>query len=125
MYMNDVIRYCESHGKKYSRMAIYNAGKKHGFVFKVEGKSELVFDREKFLEWFNGACEEIPEGYISIKEMREKYKLPINKSYLIAKDEKANAKYIGAGKGILYVDERNVEELIKKYSNKRTYNWED
>ena len=124
MYMKDVLRYCEEHGKKITKMGIYYAGKKNNFIFKVEGKNEMVFDREKFLEWFRKATEEIPKGYISVSEMRKKYNIPLTRSYEIVKDPRLNVKCIGSGKGIKYVDESRLREVISDSENKRRYNWE-
>lgn len=123
MYIKEVIKYCEDHGKPYTRMGIYTAGKKYGFINKIEGKRALDFDQDKFLEWFENACEEIPEGYITVKQISDMYNISICKAYDIAKNEEIKNRLIGAGKGVLYVDKRDVEEFIKKYKNRRTYDW--
>lgn len=123
MYMNEVLKYCESHGRKITKMGIYYAGKKHGFIFKVEGRNQLVFDRDKFIEWFERGNETPPEGYISVSEMREKYNIPVTRSYEFIKDPRLNVKRIGS-KRIYYVDESKLGEVIADYNDKRHYNWE-
>lgn len=124
MYINDVLRYCREHGKPMSRVGIYDAGKKNGFIFKVEGQYQYVFDTEKFLKWFKSSFEEIPEGYISVKELKTKYGISMNRAYTIANNPKAMMRRIGSGKGIMYVNEREAEKLIAEYRNSRSYNWE-
>ena len=121
--MNDVLRYCEKHGRKYSRTAIYNAGKKYGFAVKIDGNPSLQFDKEKFLDWFNNGREEVPNGFITVSEMRKKYNLTLNFSYSVANDPDCKTKRIGAGKGIIYVDTNGLEEIIEKHRNKGKYDW--
>ena len=123
VYINDVLKYCKEHGKPMTRMGIYTAGKKNGFVFKVEGKYQYVFDTDKFLEWFKSANEEVPEGYISVRELKDRYNISFNKAYQIAKSPLVNPRMIGAGKGVIYVDAGKAEELIERSRNNHTYDW--
>lgn len=122
MYVNDVIKYCKEHGKNITRMGLYIAGKKNNFIIKEEGKKDLIFDKDKFLEWFEKCNEEVPDSYISIKDMSVKYGLSLSKAYLISKDARLNSKKIGS-KGVMYVDESRLGEVIKENKNKRTYDW--
>jgi len=124
VYTNDVLKYCKSHGYSITRVGLYLAGKKYNFIFKVEGRKEYVFDKDKFLEWFEKTMEKAPEGYITVSQMRSKYNLPLNKAYAIAKNKKVDARRIGPGKGIIYVDSRKVEEVINEYKSRRVYKWE-
>ena len=73
------------------------------------------------------AKEEIPENYISVKQLSTEYNINMTYAYDLAKEllEQEKAKYIGSGKGILYVDRNAVEEYIKTSQKQSIINWED
>ena len=130
MYFNDVLRYCVLHGIKLSRQALYNAGKKHGFMIKNEETNRYDFDQEGFLKWLNsdgGKAKRYsipPDGYITVREVRERYNLPLNYAYTVCKSEEAGGVYVGEGKtGTLYVDEGKVAGIIAKGRSKPGYDW--
>lgn len=130
MYANDVLKYCIAHGVKLTRQALYNAGRKHGFMTKNEDTNRYDFDQEGFLKWLNaegGKAKRFmipPEGYITVKEFRDKYNVPLNYAYSICQSKEACGVYVGEGKvGKLYVDEGKVAELVAKGRPKRGYDW--
>ena len=112
MKMMQVVQYCKEHGYPITAPAIYQAGKKYGFISKVEGKYHLKFNKDKFLEWFNHSKEKVPEGYISIKNCSEIFHLSKPTCYTIAKDIMVKTVRRGAGKGILYVNKKSFGEFI-------------
>lgn len=123
----DALKKCEDEGYPITRMGLYLAGQKNGFLVKKEGMRNFEFDKCKFLEWLRKAKEEIPENYISVKQLSTEYGINMSYSYNIAKEllSKEQARYIGSGKGVLYVYRKAVEELIAQNKQKSIINWED
>jgi hypothetical protein len=123
----DALKKCEDENYPITRMGLYIAGQKNGFLTKQEGMRNFEFDKDKFLEWLKKAKEQIPEDYISVKQLSTDYGINMNYSYDMAKEllEKEKARYIGSGKGVLYVDRKAVEELIAENKQKSIINWEE
>ena len=112
MRMKQVIKYCRDNGHPITAMAIYLAGKKYGFIKKINGKWYLEFDKQKFLDWFKGFTVEIPEGYVSVKDLAESFDLSIQQCYNLIKDNSIKKMRKGTGEGILYVDKESFGEFI-------------
>lgn len=130
LYVNEILSKCEEKGYKISKQGLYNAGIKNGFLIKSDekksdGRCRWDFDQSKFLEWLNKAVEEIPEGWVTLKEASEILNVSIAQMYLLVKHENSGAKYFGAGKGIMYVDPKRIEEIIKNNKAEHHYVWED
>lgn len=123
----DALNKCKEENYPITRMGLYVAGQKNGFLVKHEGMRNFEFNKEKFIEWLKKAKEEIPENYISVKELSTQYEMNMNYSYNLAKEllEEGKARYIGSGKGVLYVDRKAVEDAIEKRKQELVINWEE
>lgn len=119
MHLNEVLKYCEEHGRKVSRQGLYQAGIRYGFIKKSEGKSSLDLDWDKFLKWFNKGLEEVPEGYMRISELMKTYNLNLVFAYKLLKDPECVHRKFGRGNGITYVDTKGIERIIEKNRNKK------
>lgn len=125
MHMNDVIRKCEEKGYKITKQGIYLAGKKYGFLTRPDEQHSWDFNQEKFLEWLNKAIEEIPDGWLTLNEASKVLNISLAQIYILVKDENAGVKYFGAGKGVMYVDPKRIEKIIKERKAKHEYDWGD
>lgn len=123
MYLKDVLNKCKERGHPMTSMGLYVAGEKNGFLTKSDGKHQWDFDQKKFLEWLDKATEEIPEGWVTLKEASEILNVSIAQMYLLVKNEGSGAKYFGAGKGVLYVDPERIKAVIQNRENKHKYEW--
>lgn len=123
----DALEKCKQEGYPITRMGLYLAGQKYGFLIKQQGLRNFEFNKEKFLEWLKKAKEEIPENYISVKQLSTQYNINMTYSYDLAKEllKQEKAKYIGSGKGILYVDRKAVEEYIETSQKQFIIDWGD
>lgn len=125
MYVKDVINKCKERGYEITKMGLYTAGKKYGFVSKADNERSLEFDKDKFLEWLDKATEEIPAGWLSVKQIAEKFGISIAQAYLLVKDENSGARTIGSGVGVIYVDPKRIEQIIKKRQDSHKEKWGD
>lgn len=125
MYVKDVIKKCKERGYEITKMGLYTAGKKYGFISKADNKRSLEFNKDKFLEWLDKATEEIPAGWLSVKQIAEKFGISIAQAYLLVKDENSGARTIGSGVGVIYVDPKRIEQIIKKRQDSHKENWGD
>lgn len=125
MKLKQVLQKCEEEGYPITRAGLYYAGKNYGFLISSEGNRKLEFDKDKFLEWLKRAKEEVPEGWVPIKDLPAILKMNIVYCYEYAKDERVGAKRIGAGRGVLYVDPQRVKEVIENDRNKDKINWDE
>lgn len=121
IYINDVLRKCEEKGHPMTRMGIYTAGKREGFIIEKDGEKEL--DVGKFNKWLEKAIEEIPEGYLSAKQIIENYGVSQSEAYFILNDPDSESKKFGSH-GVLYAKQENIEIVITKRGNKHKYDWE-
>lgn len=123
----DALNKCKEENYPISRMGLYLAGQKYGFLTRQEGLRNFEFNKEKFIEWLKKAKEEVPEDYISVKDISTQYHINMNYSYDLANEllEQGKARYIGSGKGVLYVDRKAVEEYVDKRKAESIINWED
>ncbi len=123
MRMKQIVKYCRDHGHPITSMAIYLAGKKYGFLKKIEGQYHLEFDKEKFFEWFCGFTAEVPEGYLSIKELSEEFSMSIPQCYALARDDSVKKMRKGTGDGVLYVDKKTFGEFVNvhKYGSDKDF----
>lgn len=125
MYFKEILKKCEEENYPLTRMGLYEAGVREGFLFKVEGSRNYNFDKAKFLSWLNKVKEPIPEGWIPIKELPNKFNISLSQAYILSKDEDSGARNFGSGKGVTYVDPRRIEEIIKRREDKYKINWEE
>lgn len=125
MHINDVIKKCSDEGYPISRMGLYTAGKKEGFIIKCENKKELDFDKNKFLQWLKKAKGKAPEGWVKIKDLPNIFGISLTQCYILSKDEESGAKTFGSGKGVIYVDPERIAKIIKKRKDKYKINWEE
>ncbi len=125
MHLKDVLNKCKEENYPITASGLYYAGIKNGFLFKKEGSRNLDFNKEKFFEWLEKAKEEIPEGWVSVNQLHSILDISLAQAYILIKDPESNSKYIGAGKGVLYVDPERVKKIIEKRANQHKENWED
>lgn len=125
MHMKDVLNKCKEMGHPMTAMGIYTAGEKYGFLNKLEGKHYYDFDKGKFLEWLNNAIAEIPKGWVTLNEASKILNVSLPQMYILVKHENSGAKYFGAGKGVMYVDPKRIEEIIRERKAKHEYMWGD
>ncbi len=125
MHIKDVINKCKERGYEITKMGLYTAGKKYGFISKADNERSLEFNKDKFLEWLDKATEEIPAGWLSVKQIAEKFGISIAQAYLLVKDENSGARTIGSGVGVIYVDPKRIEQIIKKRQDSHKENWGD
>lgn len=117
MKLKEVLRECQEKGYPITSQGLYDAGRRYGFIITERGTREnpnkRVLDREKFEEWLNGALEEVPEGYIKISQASKKYELGLTKLYNLIKLNVLESKQIGSGKGIYYLNEKQLVEYLR------------
>ena len=123
MHLKDVLEKCKEEGYPVTSAGLYFAGKKYGFLVKQEGCRNLDFDKEKFFEWLYKAKQEIPEGWLPLSAIPKKFGISLSQTYILCKDERSGAKPFGAGAGVLYVDPKRIEELIKQRDESRKEKW--
>ena len=124
MFVEDVLKKCEVEGHKITRSALYQIGKKEGFITKKEGVRSLDFNKELFLKWIEKTKEKAPEGWITLKEVSEKFNVSLPQAYLLVKDKDCNIKKIGVRK-VMYVDPKTIEKIIEKRKNRNKIKWEE
>ena len=124
MFVEDVLKKCEVEGHKITRSALYQIGKKEGFITKKEGVKSLDFNKELFLKWIEKTKEKAPEGWITLKEVSEKFNVSLPQAYLLVKDKDCNIKKIGV-RGVMYVDPKTIERIIEKRKNRNKIKWEE
>lgn len=125
MCINDVLSKCKEKGYSISKEGLYKAGKKYGFIKKIDGKHHLEFDKEKFLSWLDKAVEEVPNGWMTVKELSEKFSVSLAQAYILIKDEESGARFFGSGTGVLYADPERIEKIIQKRENSHKVMWEE
>ena len=119
MRLNEVLKYCEEHGRKISKQAIYQAGIRYGFISKPQGRTSYDLDMEKFEKWFNGGLSEAPEGWVRISELMKMYNLSLVFAYkLVNRDLVEHRKY-GRGDGVTYVKLDGIERIIEENRSKK------
>ena len=123
----DALKKCKEEGYQITRAGLYHAGKNHGFLIKHGGLRELEFDKVKFMAWLRKAKEEIPENYITVKQLSDEFGINIVYAYKMAKIliGEGKGKRIGSGSGVMYVDRNAVEDYIKTSEEESVINWED
>ena len=125
MHIVDVVNKCKERGYEITKMGLYKAGEKYGFISKGDNKHSLEFDKDKFLKWLDKATEEIPEGWLSVKQLSEKFGISVAQVYILIKDEDSGARAIGSGAGVLYADPKRIEAVIKKREDNHKEKWGD
>lgn len=124
MFVEDVLKKCEVEGHKITRSALYQIGKKEGFITKKEGVRSLDFNKELFLKWIEKTKEKAPKGWITLKEVSEKFNVSLPQAYLLVKDKDCNIKKIGV-REVMYVDPKTIEKIIEKRKNRNKIKWEE
>lgn len=123
MYQKDVLNKCKELGHPVTANALYVAGRKYGFLKKKDGVKSLEFDKEKFLEWIDGATQEVPEGYVRVCDFAKSKNKCLATIYSLIKDDENSYVRIGVGKGVIYVNKERVEELIRKREEQHKESW--
>lgn len=121
VYVTEVLERCKEKGYRITRMGLYIAGKREGFIVKKNGEKEL--DVDKFNKWLERAIEEIPDGYLSAKQIIEKYGVSQVEAYFILNDPDCESEKFGAHR-VLYAKQERIERVIAKRNKKHKYNWE-
>lgn len=125
MKLKQVLQKCEEEGYPMTPAGLYYAGKTCGFLVSSEGMRTLEFDKKKFLEWLRKAKEEIPKGWVPVKELPEILGINLVYCYEYVKDERVGAKRFGAGKGVIYVDPSRVKAVVEEDRNRNKINWDE
>ena len=111
MFLNDVLNKCKEEGHPITRQGLYQAGKKYGFLTKVEGKKELDFDQEKFLEWLKVNTSDVPKNCYTINELVHELEISYMQLYSLIRDN--NIPYVSRFSK-KYYDLNDVMSIIKK-----------
>ena len=120
VFINDVLKRCEEKGHPMTRMGIYTAGKKHGFLTKADNGYDL--NKEKFEKWLDKAVEEIPSDYLSAKMIMKEYKVTQSESYFILNDPDCEIKKFGSSE-VMYGKRESIERVIAKRGCRHKYDW--
>lgn len=123
MHLNDVLEKCKELGYPITASALYVAGLKNGFLIRKEKCKSLEFNKEKFFEWLNKAKAEIPDGWVSVNQLHTILNISLSQAYILIKLPESNAKRIGSGKGVFYVDPERVRAIIKERENLHKEKW--
>lgn len=123
LYINDLIEKCSKEGITITKMGLYIAGEKEGFIFKDE-KGKYDLDKDKFISWLDKHKEKAPEGWLNIIELSEMLNKPVSSCYSFIKQNEIEVKRIGI-RNVMYVERKAVEELIKNGGKKHKYRWEE
>ena len=120
VFINDILKRCEEKGHPMTRMGIYIAGKKHGFLTKADNGYDL--NKEKFESWLDKAVEEIPSDYLSAKMIMKEYKVTQSESYFILNDPDCEIKKFGSSE-VMYGKRESIEKVIAKRGCRHKYDW--
>lgn len=123
MHLKDVLNKCKENSYPVTASGLYFSGLKYGFLKRKEGNRNLEFDKEKFFEWLNKATEQIPEGWLPLSKLPEKLGISLSQAYILSRDEDSGAKTFGAGKGVLYVDPKRIERIIREREENHKEKW--
>lgn len=121
MKFQQVLERCKTKGIKITRMGLYNAGIKNGFIERDTDRNN-IFHQKKFEKWLGKKLEKVPEGYCSFKECSQKLGIPLNTIYYLFKE--SDLKFIEIGtKKVKYVKIKEFREFIKirKYGSEEKY----
>jgi len=112
----EVLKKCEDKGVCCSRMTVYRAGIKEGFIVKSEEGNQLKNDI--FEKWLDKIVSGIPDNCIFICNAVKSSKIPY--SYFKYYFEKNNVSVMKYYNGLMYVKKSDVDAVIAKYSGKFT-----
>ena len=123
----DALKKCKEEGYQITRAGLYHAGKNHGFLIKHEGLRELEFDKVKFMAWLRKAKEEIPENYITVKQLSDEFGINIVYACRVRRIlvGEGKGKRIVDGSGGMYVDWNAIEDYVKTSGEESVIDWED
>lgn len=122
IYMNDLMEKCSKEGISITRMGLYIAGKREGFIYKEN--DEYEFDKKKFLSWVEKVKEKVPQGWVNFVELSEIINKSVSNCYAFVKDKNIEVRRFGA-KQVMYVERKAVEEAIRNNNGKHKYVWDD
>lgn len=121
LHITEMLEKCEAEGVKVSRVYLYVAGQKHGFIKRnKDGSLELL--REPFLKWIEKYKEKVPEGWLNIVQCAEKLGVSPSQVYMITSANPSIVKRFGT-RGVMYVQPDRVAEIIKQ--NKNVYGFKE
>lgn len=105
---------CVQAGIYFSRQAIYDAGKKYGFLTNTENEKELDFDEEKFNAWVKIVTDEVPEGFRTMNECAKVLNLSVVSIWKYCRDNpEIETKKVGSKKGVTYVNINQLRKVIQ------------
>lgn len=113
--INDILRRLkDKYNINYSRNGFYWVGVQENFLIKTG--SRYKFDEEKFKEWLNNKVNNIPEGWLSLDEVAEKFKKSRVQIFNIIKNNNIETLMIGRNKKkkAIYVKPESIERIIEK-----------
>lgn len=121
MKFQQVLERCQNKGLKISRMGLYDAGIKNGFIERDIDRNN-IFHQEKFEKWLEKKLEKVPEGYCSFKECSQKLGIPLNTIYYLFKESNLEVINIGTKK-VKYVKIEEFREFIRirKHGSEEKY----
>lgn len=114
--VNDILRRLrDKYNINYSRNGFYWVGVQEGFLTKIGNRYN--FDEEKFKEWLNNKIDNIPNGWLSLDEVAEKFKKSRVQIFNIIKNNNIETLMIGRNKKkkAIYVRPESVEKIIEKH----------
>lgn len=124
MHLKDVLNKCAEENYPITASGLYYAGIKYGFLKKHEGERNLDFDKDKFFEYLKKAKEEVPEGWLPLSAIPEKLGISLSQVYILIRNENTGAKSFGSGKGVLYVNPKRIENVIREREEKHKEKWD-
>jgi predicted DNA-binding protein YlxM (UPF0122 family) len=113
--INDILRRLrDKYNINYSRNGFYWVGVQENFLVKIGNRYK--FDEEKFKEWLNNKINNIPEGWLSLDEVAERFKKSRVQIFNIIKNNNIETLMIGRNKKkkAIYVKPESVERIIEK-----------
>lgn len=120
MKFKQVLERCQNKGLNISRMGLYEAGIKNGFIERNIDRN--IFHQEKFEKWLEKKLEKVPEGYCSFKECSKKLGIPLNTIYYLFKESDLKAIEIGIKKvKCVKIEEFREFIRIRKHGSEEKY----
>lgn len=120
VYINDVLKRCEEKGHKMTRMGVYVAGRREGFIVENNGDKEFLVD--KFNDWISRVVEKPPEGYLSARQIADEFKVSLNAAYSALHDPNCRIVRVGCYR-VIYGERKSIEEAIGRRGCSHRYNW--
>ena len=101
MPLVEALALCKKRHHPITKVGLYRAGEKYGFM-EVGGKPRL-FNKVKMAEWLTAANKKPGPGWERVSKVAINLGISIHSIYFWVRIEKLQAKFIGAGTGVMYV----------------------